>query len=281
MQIINNVALHYEEGGDRTKQSLVLAGPLLFGAQAFDPLVPLLETYFHLVRLDVHGHGRSGLRVPLTLEDMAEDFRELLLRLGLSKPVWVGHSIGGMLGMRIAHRYPDEFAALILIAATARPDPPALREQTWQLWQAFQAGQRATIVEPALPFFFARATFREQPELIRRYRDWIVNFPDAENAFQSAVAVFNRTDITEFLSRIVAPTLAIAGSEDPAVPSAELQVIAERIPHARLMVIEQASHLVPLEKPNEVAAGMRSFLRQCKLSVNESATPAQTRRELS
>jgi pimeloyl-ACP methyl ester carboxylesterase len=261
---INNVALHYEERGDRSKPSLVLAGPLLFGAQGFDPLVPLLENDFYLVRLDVHGHGRSGLRVPLILEDMAEDFRELLLRLGLPKPVWVGHSIGGMLGMRIAHKYPDELAALILIAAAARPDPPALREQTWQLWQAFRAGQRATIVDPTLPFLFARATFREQPELIRRYHDWIVNFPDAENVFQSALAVFNRTDITEFLPRIVAPTLAIAGSEDPAAPAAELQVIAERIPHARLMVIEQASHLVTLEKPREVAAGMRGFLQPPK-----------------
>jgi pimeloyl-ACP methyl ester carboxylesterase len=167
IQPINNVALNYEERGDRTKPSIVLAGPLLFGAQGFDHLVPLLENDFHLVLLDVHGHGRSGIRVPLVLEDMAEDFHELLLRLGLSKPVWVGHSIGGMLGMRIACKYPDEFAALILIATTARLDPPALREQTWQLWQAFRAGERGTIVDPALPFFFAQATFRERPELIR------------------------------------------------------------------------------------------------------------------
>jgi 3-oxoadipate enol-lactonase len=105
IQTINNVALHYEERADRTKPSLVLAGPLLFGAQGFDHLVPLLENDFHLVRLDVHGHGRSGVRVPLILEEMAEDFHELLVRLGLPKPVWVGHSIGGMLGMRIAYTY--------------------------------------------------------------------------------------------------------------------------------------------------------------------------------
>jgi pimeloyl-ACP methyl ester carboxylesterase len=270
-QTINNVALHYELRGDRAKPSLILAGPLLFGAQAFDQLVPLLESDFHLVRLDVHGHGRSGVRVPLILEDMAEDFHELLIRLGLRKPVWVGHSIGGMLGMRIAYKYPDEFAALILIAASARLDPPALREQTWQLWQAFRAGQRATIAEPALPFFFAQATFREQPELIRRYREWIINFPDAENVFQSAVAVFNRTDITEFLPRIVAPGLVIAGSEDPAASAAELQVVAERIPGTRLVVIEQASHLVTLEKPREVAAVIQNFLRELKLGRNETA----------
>jgi 3-oxoadipate enol-lactonase len=270
IQPINNVALNYEERGDSTKPSIVLAGPLLFGAEGFDHLVPLLENDFHLVLLDVHGHGRSGIRVPLVLEDMAEDFHELLLRLGLSKPVWVGHSIGGMLGMRIACKYPDEFAALILIATTARLDPPALREQTWHLWRAFRAGERGTIVDPALPFFFAQATFREQPELIRRYRDWVINFPDAENVFQAALAVFKRTDITGFLPRIVVPALAISGSEDLAAPPGELQVVAERIRNARPVVIEQASHLVTLEKPREVAAVMRNFLQELKLGSNEA-----------
>jgi 3-oxoadipate enol-lactonase len=175
-----------------------------------------------------------------------------------------------MLGMRMAHKYPDEFAALILIATTARLDPPALREQTWQLWQAFRAGQRATIADPALPFFFAQATFREQPELIGRYRDVIINFPDAENVFQCAVAAFNRTDISEFLPRIVVPTLAIAGREDPAAPPAELQIIAERLPDARLIIVEQASHLLTLEKPRKVAEAMRGFLEQLNLRNVES-----------
>ena len=47
----------------------------------------------------------------------------------------------------------------------------------------FPAGQRATIADAALPFFFAQATFHEQPELIRRYRDKVINFADAENGF--------------------------------------------------------------------------------------------------
>jgi pimeloyl-ACP methyl ester carboxylesterase len=142
-----------------------------------------------------------------------------------------------------------------------------LRDQIWQLWQAFRAGQRATIADPALPFFFAQATFRTQPELVRHYRDWIINFPDAENVFQCVRAVFERTDITEFLPRIVVPTLAIAGREDPAAPPAESQIIAERIPNARLLVIEQANHLVPAEKPREVAEAIRSFLRELSLGA--------------
>jgi 3-oxoadipate enol-lactonase len=268
IRTINNVALHYEERGDRAKPSLVLAGGLLFGAECFGDLIPSLEKSFHVVRIDLHGHGRSGLRTPLILEEMADDCHELLSQLGLSKPVWIGHSIGGMLGMRMAYRYPNAFAALVLIATSARLDAPLLREQTWQLWQAFRAGQRATIADPALPFFFAQATFRERPELIRRYHDRIANFPDAENVFQCARAVFDRTDITEFLPSIVAPTLAIAGREDPAAPPAELQIIAECIPNARLLIIEQASHLVVAEKPGEVAEAVRSFLQGVDLRDN-------------
>ena len=159
-QTINNVPLHYVETGDRAKPSLVFTGSVLFGAEGFDDLVPLLEKDFHIIRIDVHGHGRSGIRIPLRLEEMADDCYDLLVPLGLSKPVWVGHSIGGMLGMRIACKHPEAFAALVLIATTARLEPQPLRDQIWQLWQAFRAGQRATIADPALPFFFAQATFR-------------------------------------------------------------------------------------------------------------------------
>src|SRR5262245_36426595 len=85
------------------------------GPGCFDALIPMLENNFHLVRLDVHGHGQSGVRVPLILEEMAEDFYELLSRLDLRESVWVGHSIGGMLGLRIVCKHPDFFSALVLI----------------------------------------------------------------------------------------------------------------------------------------------------------------------
>jgi pimeloyl-ACP methyl ester carboxylesterase len=130
---INNVPLHYVETGDRAKPSLVFTGSVLFRAEGFDDLVPLLEKDFHIIRIDVHGHGPSGLRIPLCLEKMADDCYDLLVPLGLSKPVWVGHSIGGMLGMRIAYKHPEAFAALVLsdhrttrTAAVARSNLAAL-----------------------------------------------------------------------------------------------------------------------------------------------------------
>jgi pimeloyl-ACP methyl ester carboxylesterase len=101
-QTINTVGVHYDERGDRTRSSLVFAGPLSFGAWGFDGLFPVLEQSCNVIRINVDAHGRSGLRIPLLLEETADDCHELLIRLGLANPAWVGHSIGGMVGMRVA-----------------------------------------------------------------------------------------------------------------------------------------------------------------------------------
>ena len=159
IQTINDVALHYDESGNHSKPSLIFTGSLLFGAGGFDALIPMLENNFHIVRLDVHGHGQSGVRVPLILEEMAEDFYELLSRLDLREPVWVGHSIGGMLGLRIVCKHPDFFSALVLIAALARLDPPDLREQTWQLWEAFSRGPTNHDCRRGAPILLCQSDF--------------------------------------------------------------------------------------------------------------------------
>lgn len=263
---INNVPLHYVETGDRAKPSLVFAGSVLFGAEGFDDLVPLLEKDFHIIRIDVHGHGRSGLRIPLSLEKMADDCYDLLVPLGLSKPVWVGHSIGGMLGMRIAYKHPEAFAALVLsdhrttrTAAVARSNLAALASVS--RWSTGHH-RRSRVAVLFCPSHFPHAA--GVGSALSRLDHQL---PDAENVFQCVRAVFERTDITEFLPRIVVPTLAIAGREDPAAPPAESQIIAERIPNARFLVIEQANRLVPAEKPREVAEAIRSFLRELSLGA--------------
>ena len=96
--------------------------------------------------------------------------------------------------------------------------------------------------------------------------------------FQCARAVFDRTEITEFLPGFVAPTLAIAGSEDPSAPPAELKLMAGRIPSARLVVIEQGNHLVVAEKPREVAGAIRSFLEGLVLHGNQKESAAHRKR---
>lgn len=262
---IKGIKLNYRECGNG-EHTLVFIHPVLFDSTVFDPLVSELENDFRLLLLDVHGHGKSEYRAPLTLEDMTDDYQHLLVNLNLSKVTWVGYSVGGMIGMRLAVQHPELLDSLILMAASARLDPPKIREQTWWLWQMFRAGHREDIVDSALRFFFAPGTFSSQPDLISKNRSNVLKYDQAQarGMFEVARAVMDRTDISELIKTIRVPTLAIAGKEDLAPTPEELEFIVSCIPHAQLAVVDDASHLLAIEKPRQVAQIVKRFLQARK-----------------
>jgi 3-oxoadipate enol-lactonase len=264
---INGIKLNYRESG-KGDHTVVFTHPVLFDSTVFDPLVSDLEDDFRLIILDTHGHGKSEYRAPLTLEEMTDDYHQLLINLNLSKVTWVGYSVGGMLGMRLAIQHPELFESLILIATSARLDPPKIREQTWWLWQMFRAGHREDIVDAALRFFFAPDTFSNQPALVAKYRANVLNYNQgqARGMFEVARAVLGREDISDAIKRIRVPTLAIAGKEDLAPAPAELEFIVSQIPNAQLAVVDGASHLLAIEKPAEVSHIIKKFLGARKWS---------------
>lgn len=258
---VNGVALNYREVGSRDNHPIVFAHAVPFGPEVFDHVVSELSDDSHLIVLDIHGHGGSGYRTPLTLEDMADDYYQLLNKLNLSNVTWVGYSIGGMIGMRLALRHPGTIGSLILIATSARPDPPQLSAQTWQLWEMFRDGHREDIADAALQFFFAPATYRDQPQLVEQYRDKLINLKEAEGIFEAVRAAFNRADISDQISSLKTPTLVIVGKEDVATSPAESERIAARIANAHPAIIDDASHLIAVEKPREVGRLIREFLK--------------------
>ena len=260
---VNSTKLNYREAGCRDKPTIVFLYPVLFDSTVFDHLVAELANDFHLIVLDLHGHRESGYRLPLTLESMTEDYDALLTKLGFSKIAWVGYSIGGMIGMRLALSRPQLVDSLILIATSARPDPPEIRQQSWALWEMFRDGHRQEVVDPALRFFFAPNSFETQPQLIAEYRHKITNYSEkqANAMFEVAGAVFERSDISDAIHRIKAPTLIIAGTEDLISPQQESALIGSRISNARLITIANAGHLLVVEKPQEVTRSIRDFLK--------------------
>ncbi len=258
---IKDVSLNYAEAGNSNNHTIVFAHPLLWGAEMFDSMISELAKDFHVVAVDIHGHGQSGYRDSLTLDDMTDDFYRLIEKLRLSKVTWFGYSIGGMLGMRLALAHPEKVNSLILMATTARLDAPNIKKQTLQLWEMFRDGHRANIAEPALQFFFARKTYENQPELVEHYRNKLMNFKETGGMFEAALAAFKRDDIGDKISAIKVPTLVIAGKEDLTATPQEAEFIASRIPNAQLKIIEDANHLLAVEKPREVLQIIRAFLK--------------------
>lgn len=263
MTIINikNVPLNYTEAGDRNNRTIVFAHPLLWGAKTFESIISELATDFHVVAVDIHGHGASGYHQSLTLAEMTEDFYQLIKKLDLQDITWFGYSIGGMLGMRLALAHPDTINSLVLMATNAHLDATEIKQQTLQLWTLFRDGHRADIAEPALRFFFARKTYENNPELVEQFRNKLVNFQDVGGMFEAALAAFERDDISEKIGAIRVPTLVLAGREDVSATAQEAEFIASRISNAQLKIIEDANHLLAVEKPREVLEAIRTFLK--------------------
>lgn len=270
--VIRGVRLSYEWQGHVGKPILVLTHSLVWDREMFEDLVSRLVDSWHILLIDLHGHGRSGHgpdgpegqggqgSPPLTLEQMAEDCAELLKSLGLGAVHWAGLSMGGMVGMRLCLSHPELVRSLILMDTSAQPEAPERVSLYMQLASALRNGMGAQIADSVLPFFFCHTTMERQPDLIARYRHKLARQADLEGLYQVAQAVFGRGDLSHRLSEIHVPTLVLVGTEDISTPLDKAQHLAQSIAGAELVLIPAAGHMSATEQPEFVAVAMRDFL---------------------
>jgi 3-oxoadipate enol-lactonase len=262
---VRGVRFAYEASGDPARPLLVLTHSLLWDRDMFRDVATALSTDYRVLSIDLHGHGDTGcspLGEKLTLAQMTDDCAALLEALDLGGPVhWVGLSMGGMVGMRLAVRHPGKLRSLVLMDTSAQPEDPARRAQYMQLAAVLRNGKAAAVADLVLPFYFCPTTYAEQPELIDRYRQKLGNVPSAEGIYQAALAVFDRPDFSEHLSEISCPTLVLVGSDDISTTLSRSEHLVRHIRGATLQVIPQAGHMSATEKPAEVTTAITNFLK--------------------
>jgi len=222
----------------------------------------MLSDEFLTVNIDTRGHGHSGLapHENWTLEEMAEDFVPLLDSLKLENVHWVGLSMGGMLGLRLALAHPERVASLVLMDTSGQAEPPQMHGMYIQMANLVRAGQIDKIMDNLLGLFFSSNTRKNRPELVAHWREKFLHIP-IEGVYRAALAVFNRTDLSERLKEIGVPTLVVRGEEDMARLPAESDFLVQAIPNARLEVIPRAAHLSALEQPEVAAKLIRDFIK--------------------
>jgi 3-oxoadipate enol-lactonase len=220
--------------------TVVLCGSLGSSAAMWDAQVPGLEgAGFDVVRVDHPGHGGAPVEPVADVTDLA---RRVLAQVGAERFSFVGLSLGGAVGMRLAVDAPERIDRLVLMC-TSPSFAPA------EAWRQRAALVRAEGLEPVVETILARWFTPAFPDL-RRFREMFLA-TDAEGYARccDALVVW---DAGDRLERIKAPTLCVAGAEDPSTPPDELESIASRIPRSRLEVVPDARHLANVERPAEV-----------------------------
>ena len=207
---------------------------------------------------DQRGHGRSPTTPgPYAMADLVDDAVTVIGRWCRGPVVWIGLSMGAMVGQGLAIGRPDLVRGLVL-ANTAARYPAEARIAWTQRIAAVSAGGMAAIVDLVLARYLTNAFRAAQPRIEAELRERLLR-NDASGYVACCHAVAN-VDWLDELRRIECPTLVLAGAHDVGAPPAMAREIHERIVGSQMQVFDEASHLSPLEEPEAFMRSVRTFI---------------------
>ena len=218
-------------------------------AQVWQPLIELLPNYA-TVALDLPGHGALASEpgpISPSVADYADFVRGELARLGLERPMLIGHSLGGAIAMRVALDAPDAVARLGLVGTGAR-----LRVAPTFLEAARTADASGMREITQASFSTAHAAEAEAFHARRA--------PTAPTALYRDLFACNAFDVMGDVARISQPTLVIVGESDRMTPPKFSAYLADQIPMSTLVVVPDAGHYVQIEQPRWVADAIQAWL---------------------
>jgi 3-oxoadipate enol-lactonase len=238
-------SLHHELSGPADAPVVVLSHALGATRAVWDAQEPELSARFRVLRYDLRGHGASPVPdAPVTLADLGGDVIDLLDGLGIERASLVGVSLGGMISLWAAAFRPERVARLVVACTSAQLGPPESWRERAELVRAEGTG---AVADAVVGRWFTPAYAAAEPERVRAYRDGIAATPAA--GYASLCHAIETMDLRDDLTRIEAPTLVVAGADDPSTPPDHGRAIADRIRGANLLVLGHAAHLANVEQP--------------------------------
>jgi len=248
--------------GPEDAPPLILGPSLGTSLRVWDPQVPALARDHRVIRWDLPGHGRSPAGLlpgtepgTATIADLARLVLDLADRLGIGRFAYAGISIGGAIGAWLAVHHPERVGSLILVCSSARFGEPA----GWHERAALVREKGTAVLAEAAAGRWFTPGFAGSAAAQALLGDLRAADPAGYAACCDALAGY---DLRGDLRRITAPTLVIAGRDDPATPPAHARELADGIPGAALTEIPRAAHLANVERPAPVLAAMLGHLAE-------------------
>jgi 3-oxoadipate enol-lactonase len=268
MEIVNKIqvksgsTLGYVDVGEGIP--IILIHGLFLDHTAFAEQIDTFNDRHRMIGIDIHGHGASSeLDRSISLDEMAEDYFDLVRQLGIQQAVWGGVSLGGMTSLRIAIRHPDAVLGLLLLNTNAGKGAgkkvPSVAGLNAPLTMRFLWQTRFLKTKVLQAGLFGRTTLETKPEL---QRIWVEKMRSiSSKSMKNAVeAVLSANSILDQLSSIAIPTMIAGGVEDTALPMAASRAIHAQIANSTLVEISQCGHSSSIEQPQQVTGLLEQLL---------------------
>lgn len=259
---VNGVNLFYKESGSGP-ETIVFSHGLLMDHTMFEPQRAAFEKQYRVIAYDHRAQGQSDdPGRGYDMSTIADDATMLIRALEAAPCHFVGLSMGGFAGMRVAAHHPELIRTLTLMNTTASREKAVNRIKYRFLAQMVTLFTPAPFTPIAVRELFGQTT-RTSPERRTMLEEWTGKLRSRpRNIARSLSAVMNRREFRKNeLAAICCPTLIITGEEDAAQPPRNSQSMAEGIRGAKVVCIPGAGHSSCLEAPDAVIAAMQELLQ--------------------
>ncbi|MCS0603641.1 4-carboxymuconolactone decarboxylase [Streptomyces sp. LP11] len=257
MTIRPDTGPHHRVDGPPSYPPLLLGPSLGTPLSVWDQQVPLLARTHRIVRWDLPGHGGTHPDVLPPgggVADLGQQVLALADTLGIDRFAYAGISLGGAVGIWLAAHHPDRVSSLTVVCSSARfGEPDGWHDRARDVrTHGTDSLAHASAARWFTPAFVSAPAASSLVEALRTATD-----PEAYARLCEALAGY---DARPYLHRVTAPTLIVAGRDDPATPVAHARELADTIPGAGLVEIPGAAHLAGVEQPRPVARALAAHL---------------------
>lgn len=258
---VNGVSLHYAEHGEG-EEPIVFVHGLLMNHHMFDAQIDVLRRHFRCIAFDLRGQGQSEVTASgYDMDNLTVDTVGLIEALNCGPCHFVGLSMGGFIGMRLAIHHPHLLLTLSLLETSADPEPKEniggyrLMAFIGRIFGFRPLSGRLSAI------LFGR-DFLADDNQKRKLEHWQsqINNNNRAGSSRAAMAVINRQGVYDHLSEINTPTLVVVGDQDVATTPVKARRIHAAIAASELVVVEGAGHSSSIEKPADVTRVLQTFI---------------------
>jgi 3-oxoadipate enol-lactonase / 4-carboxymuconolactone decarboxylase len=253
---INNHVIHYKYLKSTENTTFVFGNSLGTDFRIWDEVIAILKPHGSILCFDKRGHGLSEApKGEVAIKDYVSDIVGLMDFLGIKKCVYVGLSIGGIIGQKMATTHPERISYLIL----SNTAPKIGNNDAWNgRINAVQTNGLASITDAVMQRWFSEKFHTERATELTGYKMMLQN--TSPTGYNRACEAIRDEDLTENIKKIKLPTLCIGGSVDLSTPPALVQAMSASIKKSKCEIIEGVGHLPCVENPTKTAELILDFI---------------------
>ncbi|WP_026581755.1 alpha/beta fold hydrolase [Bacillus sp. J33] len=252
----NGTAISYY--GEGQGEPVVLIHGFCGSKDYWSKVIPALAEEYHVIAVDLPGHGESGLPMEDTsIEKMAEALNDAIQELGVEKVSLFGHSLGGYVTLAFAEAFADKLQKFALVHSTANPDSEEGKKGREVAAGKIDKEGIKPFVDGLIPNLFAPGEDHQEEMQIAKEIGYGTNPEGAKAALK---AMKQRPDRNQVLKNTELPVLLIAGEKDQIIPP-EKSFTVDRT-NIQQVTIKGAGHMSMYEAPGELVEIIRGFMKK-------------------